>query len=27
VQINSTGTKDKRVRCVVVITTLMPKAN
>jgi Tfp pilus assembly protein PilO len=27
IQINSTGAKDKRVRCVVVITTLMPKVN
>ncbi len=26
-QINSTGTKDKRVRCVIVIATLMPKAS
>jgi Tfp pilus assembly protein PilO len=26
-QINSTGAKDKRVRCVVVVTTLMPKVN
>jgi Tfp pilus assembly protein PilO len=27
VQINSIGSKDKRVRCVVVVTTLMPTAN